>query len=293
MRYLCLFLSFLISTIFFGQVVEISHSSGKYDESILVEIEGDFSKVYYSIDGSKPSRRFSEPIEISKSTFLKIKPVFIGDSIDTLISRTYILNFTTKLPILSYGVEEEFFWDENNGIYVLGANAYKDSTGHWHRANYQKKWEKPINVIYLDTNNQEGFNQKCGVKIFGESSRRQPDKSMKIIARNSYGINRFRHKVFPQKNINSFKQLVIRTSGNDYKGSRFKDVLNAYLARNMGIDYMAYQPIQLFVNGQYWGLYNLREKVNEHYLFENHGANKDSSSIIMGRWVRQHGNSSD
>ena len=293
MRYLGLLSSLLISTICFGQVVQISHSSGKYDESILVEIEGDFSKVYYSIDGSKPSRRFSEPIEISKSTFLKIKPVFIGDSIDTLISRTYILNFTTKLPILSYGVEEEFFWDENNGIYVLGANAYKDSTGHWHRANYQKKWEKPINVIYLDTNNQEGFNQKCGVKIFGESSRRQPDKSMKIIARNSYGINRFRHKVFPQKNINSFKQLVIRTSGNDYKGSRFKDVLNAYLARNMGIDYMAYQPIQLFVNGQYWGLYNLREKVNEHYLFENHGANKDSSSIIMGRWVRQHGNSSD
>ena len=61
----------------------------------------------------------------------------------------------------------------------------------------------------------------------------------------------------------------------------------------MGLDYMAYQPIQLFINGQYWGLYNLREKVNEHYLFENHGANRDSSSIIMGRWVRQHGSSSD
>ena len=96
----------------------------------------------------------------------------------------------------------------------------------------------------------------------------------------------FSHEIFPQKNISAYKQLVIRTSGNDYKGSRFKDVLNAYLARNMGLDYMAYQPIQMFVNGQYWGLYNLREKVNEHYLYENHGAHKDSSSIVMGRWVQ-------
>lgn len=293
MRYLSVFLLLLISRICFGQSLEVSHASGKYNESILVEIEGDFTRAYYSIDGSKPSKRFSAPIEITKSTFLKIKPVFEGDSIDTLISRTYILNFETNLPILSIGVDDAYFWDKEKGIYVAGAHAHKDTTGHWHNTNYQKKWERPIHIIYLDTNNNEGFNQKCGIKIFGESTRRQPDKSMKIIARSEYGISRFKHKIFPQKDISEFKQLVIRTSGNDYKGARFKDVLNAYLARNLGIDYMAYQPVQLFLNGQYWGLYNLREKVNEHYLFENHGANKDSSSIIMGRWVRQHGNSAD
>jgi hypothetical protein len=293
MRYPSLLLLLMISTVIFGQIVEVSHRSGKYDASISVEIKGDFTKAYYSIDGSKPSKRFSKPIEISKSTFLKIKPVFEGDSIDTLISRTYILNFETKLPILSIGVDEDYFWDKEKGIYALGSQVYIDTTGHWSNANYQKKWERPIHIIYLDTNNQEGFNQKCGIKIFGESTRRLPDKSMKIIARSEYGTSRFQHKIFPQKDISEFKQLVIRTSGNDYNGSRFKDVLNAYLARNMGLDFMAYQPIQLFLNGQYWGLYNLREKVNEHYLFENHGANKDSSSIIMGRWVRQHGNSSD
>jgi len=293
MRFLSFLLLFLTFPSFIGQEVAISHNSGKYESSISVELEGDFTKVYYSLDGSKPSKRFSKPIKISKSTFLKIRPVFKGDSIDTIISRTYIFDFETKLPVLSIGVDEDYFWDEEKGIYALGANAYKDTTGHWHNANYQKKWERPIHIIYLDTNNQEGFNQKCGIKIFGESTRRQPDKSMKIIARSEYGTNRFRHNIFPQKDISEFKQLVIRTSGNDYKGSRFKDVLNAYLARNLGLDYMAYQPVQLFINGQYWGLYNLREKINEHYLFDNHGASKDSSSIIMGRWVRQHGSSSD
>ena len=74
-------------------------------------------------------------------------------------------------------------------------------TGHWANANYQKKWERPIHVIYLDTNNQEGFNQKCGIKIFGESTRRQPDKSMKIIARMNMELAVFSHEIFPQKNI--------------------------------------------------------------------------------------------
>ena len=100
MRYLSLLLSLLIPAFFFGQIVTISHNSGKYDGSISVDIAGDFTKAYYSIDGSKPSKRFSKPIEISKSTFVQIKPVFAGDSIDTLISRTYILNFETKLPTI-------------------------------------------------------------------------------------------------------------------------------------------------------------------------------------------------
>lgn len=293
MRHVYFILSLLLSTVLFGQDVSISHASGKYDTSFVVSIQGDFEKAYYSTDGSAPSKRYSKPIKIKKSTFLKVKSVFKVDSLNRIDSRSYILNFETELPVLSIGVDEEYFWNSETGIYALGDKAYKDSTGHWHNANYQKKWERPIHIIYLDTNNQEGFNQKCGIKIFGESTRRQPDKSMKIIARSEYGESRFRYKIFPQKDISEFKQLVIRTSGNDYRGTRFKDVLNAYLARNLELDYMAFQPVQLFVNGQYWGLYNLREKINEHYLYDNHGASKDSSSIIMGRWVRQHGSPSD
>lgn len=288
--------------VFFGtlgvlaQEVTISQPSGVYSNSLLVEITGDFEKAYYTLDGKEPSRSskiYKKAIEIKKSTFLKIKPVFKDKQIDTIISRSYILNFETKFPILTLGIDKEDLWNDSTGIYAKGKNAWMDSTHHWHNTNYGKKWEREVQMIYLDSNKTEQVNQLCGIKIFGESTRRQPDKSMKIIARSEYGDNRFRHNFFPQKDIHEFKQLVIRTSGNDYRNTRFKDVLNAYLARNLDFDYMAYQPIQLFVNGEYWGVYNLREKINEHYLYDNHKANKDSSSIIMGRWVRQHGSSKD
>lgn len=281
---------------YLSQEISVSKSSGVYTDPIQIEITGDFKKVYFTTDGSEPgykSKSYSKPFSVNSSTFLRIKPIYDNKERDTIIARSYIFNFTTKLPIMSLGMEPEDLWNDSTGIYAKGYKASLDSTGHWTNANYQKKWEKEIHVIYLDAEKNEQINQISGIKIFGESTRRLPDKSMKLIARKEYGVNRFNYAFFEERKNDSFKQLVIRTSGNDYRNTRFKDVLNAYLARNMGFDYMAFQPIQLFVNGEYWGVYNLREKINEHYLYDNHGAAIDSSSIIMGRWVRQHGSSHD
>lgn len=215
-----------------------------------------------------------------------------SEGFDTIIHRSYHYDYLSKFPIISIAIDPEDLWNDTTGIYVRGKYAYwSDSTGHWENCNYQKKWEKAIYATYIDTSNTVGFSQKCGLKLFGESTRRQPDKSMKIIARTEYGDDDFSFAVFPQKAISAFKQIAIRTSGNDYLGSRFKDVLSAHLARNMGLDYMAYQPANLFVNGEYWGVYNLREKVNEHFIAENHGVDEDSVNIIMGKWVTQQGSS--
>ena len=291
------FLSILITCLpSFAQNINISAKSGVYADAVSIEISGDFENVYYTTNGEQPtkySKKYATPILIDENTFLQIKPVYKDNSIDTIIARTYIFNFETKLPIISIGVDNEDFWNDSTGIFTRGKQAYIDTLGHWTNANYHQNWEKKVHFIYLDTNKTEQVNQICGIKIFGESTRRLPDKSMKLIARKEYGKNRFNYRFFPQKDISEFKQLAIRTSGNDYKGTRFKDVLNTYLARNLKLDYMAFQPIQLFINGEYWGLYNLREKVNEHFLEENHGSDSDSTSIIMGRWIRQHGSSAD
>lgn len=268
--------------------------SGMYAVSLkIVPEKGE--KVYYSSTGAfnKESTHLlnGELIIDQTSTYLfKVK----SEVLDTVIHRSYHFDYESKLPIISLSIDPEDLWNDTTGIYVKGKYAYwSDSTGHWENCNYQKKWEKEIFSTYIDTNNVVGFSQKCGLKLFGESTRRQPDKSMKIIARSEYGDDSFSFRVFPQKNINSFKQIAIRTSGNDYNGSRFKDVLSSYLARNLNLDYMGYQPANLYVNGEYWGVYNLREKVNEHYIADNYDVDKDSVNIIMGRWITQQGSSKE
>lgn len=268
--------------------------SGMYAITIkIIPKEGE--KVYYTTSGTfeqESIKYVSNELAIDKSGsyLFRIK----SDEVDTVIHRSYHFDYHSQLPIISISIDPEDLWNDTIGIYVRGKHAYwSDSTGHWENCNYQKKWEKEIYATYIDTNNVVGFSQRCGLKLFGESTRRQPDKSMKIIARSKYGDNDFSYAVFPQKPMDEYKQIAIRTSGNDYNGSRFKDVLSAYLARNIGLDYMGYQPANLYINGEYWGVYNLREKVNEHYIAGNYNVDPDSVNIIMGRWVRQQGSSED
>ena len=280
-----------------GFNLSISHGSGMYQNEFEVSITGTFDKVYYTLDGSHPKNgsRYKSPLTVKKNTVLRIIPFYKGKRIDSVFFRTYIFDFETKLPIISIAIEDSSFWSPRSGIYVRGNNAfYDDSTGHWKHCNFQQKWEKEMQVEYIDTAGNSLFNQIAGIRIFGETTRRQPEKSLKIVARSEYGVNRFAGSVFPLKpELDEHKQFVLRVSGNDYRKTRFKDCLNAYLVRDLDMEYMAYQPVQLFINGQYWGLYNLREKVNKHFLCYNRNADMDSSSIIMGRWVRQHGSARD
>lgn len=272
----------------------ISHISKVCSTPFYLTFEGNFTKLYYTTNGSYPTRkdkRVDSSLYINKTTSLLLRFRFKNNK-DTIIARSFIFDTISKLPIVSISISPEDLWDNEKGIYTRGSGAYfDDSTGHWENCNFQKKLEKKVGFIYINSNRKEVVNQMCGLRIFGESTRRQPDKSLKIVARKEYGKKRFYYPFFNQKpHIKEHKQLVIRTSGNDYKNTRFKDVLNAYLARNLGLDYMAYQQIRLYINGEYWGVYNLREKINKHYLYYNHSAKEDKSNIIMGRWVVQHGN---
>ena len=294
-HYFIILISLFLQVVLWSQndSIYLSEKSKICTDTVFLSIKGNFDYAYYSTDGAIPSKkRYKKPLIITKNSFILFRCVYKSLHKDTIIARSFIFDTTSHFPILSVGIEEENLWDSKKGIYTRGANAfYSDSTEHWENCNFQQKWEKPVFVIYIDSTRQEVINQQAGIRIFGESTRRQPDKSMKIVARKKYGNKRFNYPFFKDKpNISEYKQLVIRTSGNDYNNTRFKDVLNAYLVKNLGIDYMAFQPIRLYVNGKYWGVYNLREKINKHYLYYNHNANKDSSSIIMGRWVTQHGN---
>ncbi|MCB9196628.1 MAG: CotH kinase family protein [Flavobacteriales bacterium] len=285
----------LISLQFFAQLnkdlfMDRFPESGMYAIDIKIKPKQN-EKVYYTTSGSFNATELhaiNSELTINKTTSLLIK--IKSDEVDTIIQRSYHFDYVSKFPIISINIDPEDLWNDSTGIYVKGKYAYwSDSTGHWENCNYQKKWEKEIYATYIDTNNIVGFSQHCGLKLFGESTRRQPDKSMKIVAREEFGDGDFSYQIFPQKQISSFKQIAIRTSGNDFNGSRFKDALSAYLARNLGLDYMAYQPVNLFINGEYWGVYNLREKVNEHFIAANHNVNPDSVNIIMGRWITQEG----
>jgi hypothetical protein len=293
---LWLFIYLILSgSLFLGQDYNQFPPSGKYETDVVISVPETASLIRYSNNGDVPStgsKKLKTRLVVSTTSHYLFRITDKPAQLDTVFSRFYLFNDTSKLPHLAIAIPKEDLWDARKGIYVKGSNAVmNDSSGKWMFANFDQHWEKVVFSTFIDTNNAVGFNQKSGLKLFGESTRRFPEKSMKIIARSEYGVGRFEYPIFPQKDMHSFKQIAIRTSGNDYNNTRFKDVLSSKLAKNIGVDYMGYRPVQLYVNGELWGVYNLREKINEHFVAENHQAHPDSVNVIMGRWVRQQGSS--
>jgi hypothetical protein len=120
----------------------------------------------------------------------------------------------------------------------------------------------------------------AGIKVYGAYSRMRDQKSVALFARKEYGKGSFEYKFFKNKPFNKFESIVLRNSGNDYEGLRFQDCFLTGLTDDMDIDKQAFQPAAVYLNGQYWGILNIREKVNEHYIANNHSVDPDKVNIL-------------
>ncbi|MBO7496714.1 MAG: CotH kinase family protein [Salinivirgaceae bacterium] len=171
------------------------------------------------------------------------------------------------LPVVSLTMEPDDLWDYNTGMYVEGPNANLNATPR--RANYYNDWEKPVHIELYWTDGRQVLCQDAGVQISGAYSRMNDQKSMAMHARKAYGAKYFDAKLFDELDLTRFKSFTLRDSGNDFGNTHFRDAMITHLVDGNNIDIQAYQPAVVFLNGEYWGILNMREKLNEDYI-ENH-----------------------
>ncbi|MFT5601207.1 MAG: hypothetical protein ACI9N1_001447 [Flavobacteriales bacterium] len=253
------------------------------DSSLFVEIDTAGFKVYFTVDGSKPnyySTRYSKGIKLTKTTPIRAAFYQNGSRIG-ISTQTYLLGRSYNMAVISITVNNEDFFGFDRGIYVKGCCA--QPTQPYKGANFWKGWEREINIEFYESNNELGFNQPAGARIFGGFSKGLPMKSLAILARNEYGNNRFEYPIFPNKDIKKFKSFVLRSSGGDFNKTHMRDALLTHLVEPLDIEIQAYRPAVVYINGAYWGIHNVREKINEHYLKYNCGADQDSVDIMKHR----------
>jgi hypothetical protein len=123
--------------------------------------------------------------------------------------------------------------------------------------------------------------------MFGRQIRQ---KAFTLYARNKYGDGDFDFPLFPSKSINSFKRFLLRCSSNDFNRTYIRDaMMNGLVIGQMDVDYQAYQPAMVYMNGVFWGLYNIREKTNQFYPESNYGINRDLVDLVEGIDRTAHG----
>jgi len=196
-----------------------------------------------------------------------------------------------SLPIFTFTIQEDELFDYFTGIYVPGQafdnwrarnpNAYPNGAT---AANYRLRGieqERPAHLEYFEaTSTNPTLKQDFGLRIHGGWSRAHPMKSLRLYARNRYGTSSFDHPFFPDRSDSSFKRLILRNTGNDYWSAYLRDAVYQKMVKHLDFGIQAYHPGIVFINGEYWGMANTRERFDKHYVSRFYDVDSENIDMI-------------
>lgn len=270
---------------------EPNESSLHYEEPILIEDVSNKENIYSikqhisSLDVYYPSSL------VDKCTIVKVIGINKETKEKTPISYLdYFVGYQNKsgynnMPIITLNVNDDDLFDYEKGIYVTGK--IYDKSEHigypeTYPANYNQKgkeWERPANFKYFDEDGKIYLQQNIGVRIHGGWSRAFNQKSFNLYAREQYDGN----TTFTQSFFDDIKphSLMLRSGGyRDTFVTKIRDSLNQDFSVNEKFDVQKSSPTIVFLNGEYWGIYNLQERYSDYYVQEHHDIDRNNVLII-------------
>ena len=244
---------------------------GVYDGPIAVHIEppGFFSEVRYTLDGSVPGPEANlndGPLHLAKPAVVRARAFRDGHLPGPVVTASYLIGEPTRFPVVSLATAPGNLFDPSDGIYTAD--------------NAHREWERPAFFEWFEPSGLRTIGQAAGLRIHGGWTRRYDQKSLRLYARTRYGESAFDHRFFPELGIDSFRRLLLRNSGNGWKLAFMRDAIGHELARGMGLDTQAWRPSIVYLNGHYWGIHHLRERVDRHYLASHHGVAPDRIDLL-------------
>jgi hypothetical protein len=235
------------------------------------------SKLVYTTDGSEPSfssQSYTDSIFVYQKTVIRAKVFPLDPNSGYLPSQqtigTYIFNISHGTPILLVTTDQ--------------SNLY-GSTGIFD--NWSTDWVKPAHAVYLN----EGvghplvFERFTSIRMDGGAggSRSQPQHSFRLsFDHGSLGQAPVHYPLIPDRpDRTKYSEIYLRNGSNQYLNLPYKDASQVrMMSEGTKNYYSAYRPVSVYINGSYFGLYELREKFNSEYFEIHDGANKDSLELL-------------
>jgi hypothetical protein len=288
---------------------EFSVPAGLYTEEFDLTITAkDSSTIYYTIDGSIPvagattTHAYTAPIRITAqavreqtSTYFcgtVIRAIAVGEdgTKSNVATASYFVDSNMlnryKLPIISITTDSANLYDSEIGIMAPFRTQYRG-----------KEWERPIHFEYFNKEGKLQISMDAGIRLHGAASRDWAFKSFRIYARSEYDkqdqfeYDFFANSVIPAtvkngedrgEDITEFKHLILRNGGNEGTagdGTLFRDALSQALMANTTLDLQGYAPAITFINGEFYGIHNIRERQDEKYIEDHY--NVDENEVVI------------
>ena len=309
--------------------VTFSQPGGVYTTSFELTLSANSGySIYYTTDGTDPKTSktritYTEPIKIKASTNKSAGPLttattsalgyvnpssqIIGTSIKAVavkngvptpvVTNTYYVGsklvLTYDMPFVSITTKKEDFTTQT-GIYVTVM-----------KHPFAKKERITAHVEIFDEKGVKQSGQYVELCMSGNGSLGNSMKSMRLYFKKdadptvTNNPGKLKYDIFDgnAKDVNgdvidSFDRILLRNSGNDCAETMFRDAFMQKISAPLNVDYMESRPVLVFVNGEFWGMYNARERYDNKYFNAHYGILEENIAMLEAPSPLVTGNSS-
>lgn len=244
------------------------------------------ASIYYTLNGTPPttsSTLYTTPLTISTTKTLRAIAVAPPLLASNIISNTYLFNTNHTFPVVTMSIDPVTMFDPATGLYP----------------NYEQDIAAPCNVEMYENDGSLAFNQLLETEIQGTASAALPQKSLALKAKSSLGSATINYPIYDDLPYTQYRSLNLRNSGQDWNITMFRDALGNSIVHDLSdmngiigkpkLHTSDYRPSVLYINGEYWGIHNIRERADWRYLKVHFDLDEDEVDIISEEDVVEEG----
>ena len=257
-----------------------------------------------TFDGSFPtqaSEQLTQAKPITENTVIRCSEFVNGMAADTT-TQTYFIGENVSMPVVALTVNHTDMFDSSKGLYAtgdltsnpgmgMGFGVGGDDTNNpkctepCKQANFWKDDELPVHVEYFENGSsttEKTWEIDAGISIIGNYSRYKPKKSVAIKMDNDdYGDKVLKYSFFKTRpEAKKMKSFNLRNNGNRFWTDYFGDPMLVSLMEGTDVDYQRSLQVVVFYNGEYFGIHDLRERLNRSYVETNYGIDSKSINVV-------------
>ncbi len=245
-------------------VPSASVPSGLYAQPVTLGLSG-AGTIYYTLDGSRPttdSPVYTEPLVIDGVTTVRTFCVD-GQRSSALTAYTYVIGQTHDLPVVTVSIPQESLTGEQGVLNHIDKNYEYEG------------------VLTLIEGGREQFSVPFGFRLHGNDSRKGDKQNFQLRFRSEYGVGKLQYPLFENRQINEYNSLLLKGGSEDWNRSMMRDELaTAIVDGTTNLYAQAIKPVVLYLGGEYWGVYYLREKFSDDYVSSHLGVSEDSVDLL-------------
>ncbi|OUM58419.1 hypothetical protein PIROE2DRAFT_16307 [Piromyces sp. E2] len=285
-----------------------NENSTIYEKPLTLKNKSNDENVYSMTKGVSLETDYVPTKKLHKANIVRAIAKLPDGSFSNIISGSYFVGLNRKklygnLPVVSLITDPDNLFDYEKGIYVLGKRHDEwlaenpdniNAKSYNVQGNFSlkgKEYERPATLQYISGKNTTvDFTLDFGIRIKGKASRTYIKKSFRVISREEYGNKNVKYDLIPgnmrsdgKGPVTKYKSFILRNGGNDIKYAKMRETLLKSLISNPKFFETQQSDMAiLFVDGEYWGIYDIYEEYSDHYISNNYDIDNKNVAIIKG-----------